>query len=181
MKEISNISELKELLESNKISKVYIQIIETVRGYYQLKEGFISDKEPLQGIVWNEIEGSPTDVGKYNTDKPIYLGYFNIKNQHEVNLDWFIDKFNGFVESDSLEVYKEVYPSFHYQFIYYGQEEGDFDVNSEMGLHGEGLNYSELRKSMKITLSTKGKEDDIETGLVSESIDEDVIWTFDLI
>ena len=181
MKEITTISELKELLDSNRITKVYIQIIEVVYGYYQLKEGFISENEPIQGEVWNELEGSPTDVGRYNPDKPFYLGYFDITNHHEVNLEWFKKKFNGFIESDSLDVYEEEYDSFEDQFIYYGLEEGDFGVNSEMGLHGDGLDYYELRKSMKIILSSDGEIDNLETGLICESHGDDVKWMFDWI
>ena len=184
MKELSTISELKELIDSNRVSKVYIQIIENVFGYYQLKEGVVSEKEPIKVKDWNELEGSPTDVGTYNPDKPTYEGYFDVTNQHEVTLDWFIEKFNGFINSDFD--YEDDYNLFHYQFIDYGREEGLFDVNSEMGLHGPGLKYGELRKTMKITLSTYGQGDynyietgDIETGLICGSDGEDVIWYFD--
>ena len=179
MKEISTVSELKELIDSNRVSKVYIQIIENVFGYYQLKEGNVSDKEPLQGVEFKDLEGSPTDIGNYNPNKPIYEGYFDITNQHEVNLDWFREKFNGFIDSDFND--EEQYSSFHYQFFDYGREEGLFDVNSEMGLHGHGLKYGELRKTMKITLSTYGESDNIETGLICESDGEEYKWTFDLI
>lgn len=177
MKEILFISEIQVLLDSNQISKVYIQIIEGVYGYYQLKEGVDSDKEPLQGVDWNELEGSPTDIGEYNPDKPIYQGYFYIINQHEVNLDWFKEKFYGFYRSDMN--YEELHGYFHYQFIDYGREIGGFDMNSEMGLHGDGLNWSELKKTMKIILSTDEKQYNIETGLVCESRNEDVMWKFD--
>ena len=179
MKEFSTISDLKVYLDLHQVSKVYIQIIENVYGYYQLKEGVVFDKEPIQGLDWNELEGSPTDAGMYNPDKPIYKGYFNITNQNEVDLEWFIEKFDGFFESGMIE--EEEYSSFHYQFINYGREIGEFDANSEMGLHGYGLKYSDLRKTMKIILSINGEEYDIETGLVTESIDEDIRWTFELI
>ena len=111
MKELSTISELKELIDSNQISKVYIQIIENVYGYCQLKEWFTTKKEPLQVTDWNELEGSPTVIGEYNPDKPIYEGDFDITNQHEVNLDWFREKFNGFVDSDFNE--EDEFSSFH--------------------------------------------------------------------
>ena len=170
---------MKDLIDSNRVSKVYIQIIENVFGYYQLKEGVVSEKEPIKVKDWNELEGSLTDVGTYNPDTPTYEGYFDITNQHEVNLDWFREKFNGFVDSDFNE--EDEFSSFHYQFFDYGREEGLFDVNSEMGLHGPGLNYSELKKTMKITLSTYGESDNIETGLICESDGEEYKWTFDLI
>lgn len=179
MKELSTISELKELIDSNQISKVYIQIIENVYGYCQLKEWFTTKKEPLQVTDWNELEGSPTVIGEYNPDKPIYEGPFDITNQHEVNLDWFREKFNGFVDSDFNE--EDEFSSFHYQFFDYGREEGLFDVNSEMGLHGPGLKYGELKKTMKITLSTYGESDNIEIGLICGSDGEEYKWTFDLI
>ena len=180
MKEFSTISDLKVYLDLHQVSKVYIQIIENVYGYYQLKEGVDSDKEPFQGKGWKELEGSPTDIGEYKSNKPIYQGYYNITNQHEVNLEWFIEKIDGFFESEMIEEDEE-FSSFHHQFIDYGREEGEFDVNSEMGLHGYGLNYSELRKTMKIVLSTNGEKDNIETGLICESHGEEYKWSFDLI
>ena len=182
MSEIQTVSELKQLLETNKIKNIYIQIVEEVEGYYQLKNSVETNLISLTSQDWFELEGSPTEVGKYISGKPFFEGRYTIATEHEVDVIWFKEKLNGYIEwinSDDWEEEKDEYITFSCRFGEYGTESGEFEINSEMGLNYFGLDWSTIKKTRNIILSTYGNQNDIETGLIYGSDGEEINWRFE--
>jgi hypothetical protein len=182
MIEIQTLSELKKLLETNEIKKIYIQIVEEVEGYYQLKNSIETNLTPLTGQDWFELEGSPTEAGKYISDKPVFEGRYTITTEHEVDVIWFKEKLNGYIEwinSDFLGDELDEYITFCFRFGEYGAESGEFEINSEMGLNYVGMDWSTFKKTRNIILSTYGNQNNIETGLIYGSDGEEINWRFE--
>lgn len=178
--QINNVNDLRLHLNSNQIKGVYFQIVENVQGYFQFKELTETNLKPLQSQNWDGLEGSPTDAGKYNSNKPIYEGSFSIITEQEIDIDWFKEKLDGYIASAEMFDYEDddhfEYDTFSYRFLEYGRDFDSvgFDANSEMGLFGNGIKWSR-RNSI---LSSSFNPNDIETGKVYRSDGEETKWRF---
>ena len=131
---MNKISDVRGILDSGDISKVYFEAREEVYGYYQLKLGSDEpDNFSTANVEWNKIDGWQTEEGEFNPNRKVLKGFFIRARVLEVDIKWLCSEIDKFMNSDWLNnsLEGEFENAVIEDFLDYGVEESNFEANPE--------------------------------------------------
>ena len=166
---MEKIIDIKDLLDSGKVSEVYCIAREDVYGYFQLRPDSIKlEHLMIVNKNWDEIDGWHIEGSKFNPNEKVFRGNFICSNELEVDLNWLTSEINDFLNSEwGNQSWKGEYKEADiWDFIDYGMEESNFEFNTESVLIFESKEDS--NKSISRTYETEIGLNDIIAGIITE-------------
>ena len=166
---MKKINEIKLLLDAKKVSKAYVEAIEDIYGFYQLKLGSDEpDNFSIANVEWNKIDGWHIEEGEFNPNRKVFKGFFIRSRMLGVDIAWLRSEINKFMESDWLNDSLEgkIENADIADFLDYGMEESNFEANPEAVLLFHP--WKEPKEQILTIYETGPNLKDIAAGVITE-------------